>query len=806
MRSHTGAPSLETVIDDVATPPQAVTPTTEEATPAPTASYPDIADEEEPSNNHRQPPAMNTTNLRTNVVYGHDMTLPKPDNTTRLIGLNVHGIRSGDDYQDVLETAQACKTSSVDMAAFSETNRDFRSSVPGKIYDKFQRVYHHTKISTSSSEIKYNTTYQPGGTLTLVTDKYTGRVTGTGSDASLGRWSYVEMLGKGGRTIILCTIYNVCNQHGQVGSRTAHTQQKSLLLRQGRTDSPRKAFLEDFDAQVTTWLSAGHELIIAGDLNEELGSDISGFSRLSSKHNLVEIIQHHHGIAGEPATYARGRKRLDYLFVTPGLVSSVKRCGILPYSDIIDSDHRCIYVDFDTIMLFGGDPAILSPTPVGILHSRDAKGSAQYVEAVDKYMKAHKVEQRMKILDDDGGDNTAPVEGIDRDITRAMAHGMNKIRKLYTSPFSPEIKQARLQRRFYKLHHSMLRTHHDLRRQLHSITAELTVPLPAPRNQEEAQTLLRAAQQNVRTLNKKASELRISYLEEQAQLLDANNDVKAAEIRRRILKAEELTRMFKKLRSYLRPNLHSSLSHVLVPSDGKPPKQAKTWKRVSEPAVVEATILSRNETHFGQGHGTPFTEGQLGTIPFNGTGSLADSILAGNATTPNPVTQLVLDALKKPDGVPDIPNNITLEEFVSKFNNWKETTSTSPITKRHLGHYKSLIRIIDGEKADTPPDPIILRAKRILQAHYQLLRYATSHGVSLRRWRKVVTSMIEKEPGNPRIHRLRVIHLYEADYNLLLGIFWARKLVPCPITIRAPVSTVKTGPQSVTPDRTNPTI
>jgi hypothetical protein len=37
--------------------------------------------------------------------------------------------------------------------------------------------------------------------------------------------------------------------------------------------------------------------------------------------------------------------------------------------------------------------------------------------------------------------------------------------------------------------------------------------------------------------------------------------------------------------------------------------------------------------------------------------------------------------------------------------------------------------------------------------------------------------MIEKEPGNPRIHQLRVIHLYEADYNMILGIFWSRKLV-----------------------------
>src|SRR6056300_1547348 len=29
--------------------------------------------------------------------------------------------------------------------------------------------------------------------------------------------------------------------------------------------------------------------------------------------------------------------------------------------------------------------------------------------------------------------------------------------------------------------------------------------------------------------------------------------------------------------------------------------------------------------------------------------------------------------------------------------------------------------------------------------------------------------MIKKEPGNPRLHRLRVIHLYEADYSLLVG-------------------------------------
>ena len=36
--------------------------------------------------------------------------------------------------------------------------------------------------------------------------------------------------------------------------------------------------------------------------------------------------------------------------------------------------------------------------------------------------------------------------------------------------------------------------------------------------------------------------------------------------------------------------------------------------------------------------------------------------------------------------------------------------------------------------------------------------------------------MIKKKPGNPKIHRLRIIYFYETDYNLLLEIKY-RKLI-----------------------------
>jgi len=38
-------------------------------------------------------------------------------------------------------------------------------------------------------------------------------------------------------------------------------------------------------------------------------------------------------------------------------------------------------------------------------------------------------------------------------------------------------------------------------------------------------------------------------------------------------------------------------------------------------------------------------------------------------------------------------------------------------------------------------------------------------------WKTIWTLLLEKDPGNPAIDQLWTIHLYEADYNLLLKWF-----------------------------------
>jgi hypothetical protein len=90
------------------------------------------------------------------------------------------------------------------------------------------------------------------------------------------------------------------------------------------------------------------------------------------------------------------------------------------------------------------------------------------------------------------------IEAIHRDIEQAMAHVINKIRKIYRSPFSPQIKQARLQRRFYKLHLSMLLNNIDVSSILEGLAQLLDAELPSPSNLDEARQLLQEVQKSVR--------------------------------------------------------------------------------------------------------------------------------------------------------------------------------------------------------------------------------------------------------------------------------------------------------------------
>ena len=114
--------------------------------------------------------------------------------------------------------------------------------------------------------------------------------------------------------------------------------------------------------------------------------------------------------------------------------------------------------------------------------------------------------------------------------------------------------------------------------------------------------------------------------------------------------------------------------------------------------------------------------------------------------------------------------DITAEDMMNKYKRWKETTTTSS-SGRHLGHFHALFR---GFKFDIDEEyeELVQMRTEIIELHWLILRIAIRNRHVYKRWKKVVTQMIEKDPGNPKLFRLRVIHLYGCDFNLLLGLYF----------------------------------
>jgi hypothetical protein len=58
-----------------------------------------------------------------------------------------------------------------------------------------------------------------------------------------------------------------------------------------------------------------------------------------------------------------------------------------------------------------------------------------------------------------------------------------------------------------------------------------------------------------------------------------------------------------------------------------------------------------------------------------------------------------------------------------------------------------------------------------------MLNLASTKGFSLDRWKTVANVIIYKKPGFYLIDQLCVIHLFEADYNFVIGLIFGRRVL-----------------------------
>jgi hypothetical protein len=201
----------------------------------------------------------------------------------------------------------------------------------------------------------------------------------------------------------------------------------------------------------------------------------------------------------------------------------------------------------------------------------------------------------------------------------------------------------------------------------------------------------------------------------------------------------------------------------------------KNWEMIYDQQHLQDFLVKRNTVHFSQAHGTPFTMPPLNKLGWNSCSDEAEQLLSGQIPpelqTSNPYVMDILHYIAQRTQLPEINTYLSPEDVAQGFWKWKETTSTSP-SGCHLG----LRRIPAIPTMEVETEKI---RSGILRIQTHIINIPMTHGFSPKRWQKVVNAMLEKSPGNPLLHKLGVIHILEADYNLALKAIFGRLLHNC---------------------------
>jgi DNA-binding transcriptional MerR regulator len=486
--------------------------------------------------------------------------------------------------------------------------------------------------------------------------------------------------------------------------------------------------------------------------------------------------------------------------------------GTLSYNEGPQSDHRSLYVDikFAEYLDFDANNNPYLPAIARSLRTGNPELVEGYHAAMKRYYTDHNMVQRIDDLHHQYKKMSIPkirekLEAWDNDQGRAMRHAESEIqvpRKVHA--WSPQLRNAGMTKRYWRLRlHEAKNSGTNYQATISRLQAYIQCNDPTfkfPHINEALPILsirqhLNAATKHLQAQQKQALSNRFkTYRDLLATYTNDTNPItrpesnRKAKIVKRTMRTERIRRMFHKIRTtakHILPSSQSGLHQVKIPviPDQNPdnkhhpeqfqdfisctPAESIEWETEIDRDKVEEYLLQYNKQSFRAAAESPCGHGTIyNAITFNSLSHQAKEFLYGKLPkewhNDDHLLQELLRSFQIPDKVKQmrhIKTSMSAEDIAKGISGWKEKTSTSP-SGRHLGHYKAII------KDDT-----------LLQCLTKFMHVAIKSGIAIRRWSQATNVMLEKDPGRPLIHRLRIIHLFEADFNLYMKCQWGKRLV-----------------------------
>jgi hypothetical protein len=710
-----------------------------------------------------------------NLPFGHACDDIAADNDTPYVRVYCQNVCGVFDREGIgLESAfKEIKQAGADIFTFNETHGDESNAVARRaLRIAKQRMWRDNnedcKIVHSSSTAPVINFTKPGGNMVGITGSLVGRIRDTITDP-YGRWCGYTLIGRDTKEILVLTAYNVSQyKNAKVGDDTLFNQQVALYkLNNIRDPDPKEIFINDLTLLIQKARKEDKDIILTGDFNELVGDDPRGMAKVLAAGNLTDAHDHQHGTV-EISTYTRGTKRLDYVFVTPRLVDHILRSGYESFHARIASDHRGYFVDFALAGFLDRQlPAIFSASSRAIRGTHPSN-ITKYVEYLDEYLEERDIYRKVK--EQKHWYNKEKLEKLDRIITMGMLEAEDQCRIHHRQPWSKEVNEVMTTANILRINLSSLKNNIDCSKQIAQKQSLLKNEIKVPKDLEQATIALRKAQKECRKLIKEQRTKKTSIDEEQeAAFVAMNPEMDAKRAAQIFQRAKDTKQMMSELPSKM--NCPGGISSVLVPL----PKEGEEleYLAITDGPTIENLILNRNIRHFRQAESTPLASPEvIRQIGFGADTARAEKLLEGT-DDPTDITddewsRYLLTSMKRHSK--ELKIEITAEKMMEKYRRWKERTSTSP-SGRHLGHFHALFRPLKA-KDDEDRDRLESLRKDIVEMHATMLQTAYDNEHVYKRWEYILTCMLGKDSGIPRIHRLRVIHLYECDLNLLFSVFF----------------------------------
>ena len=737
----------------------------------------------------RKQSILTVQNTKANDPWG-DILSKKPPNCTRIHVQNVNGFtldRRGGQFDHYCATHTEIQA---DISCGQEHKLDTtQMQVRSVLYNTAQQHWERSKIIFGTSPIPFSSHYKPGGTFLIATGSATGRVRKQHRD-KWGRWVAQEYSGKNAGTVMIISAYQPVDKRGKEGTTSVASQHRSLLLQTNdSTDNPRTAFQRDLAEQLQEYIRDGIECLLVGDFNEEFRSQADGIGSLASRLGLINLMAHRHPNQKPPVTYARGAKCLDFAMGTPRVAQAVIAAGYEAFNERFVSDHRGYFLDMDTSILFGSPTQDLATLSRRQLKTANIRHNTLYIDKLHELLSAHKVFQRAELLTH-AGDRHSFAEAVDRDMTAACLAAEATLPAAGEAAWSAQLATSRKQVHLLRKLFSTVKAGRDPTTIIETARDVMPANWIPPSSLHESSTQWRAAKKAAATIAADSLARRDNEVRDRLRRLEQSStasDKATATIIRRIKKAEDLKQLWRKLKIARQSSQPRGVVRLEIPlHPDTDPKKCTEWQVVDVPTDIVRLLKGRNHRHFGQAHGTPFTIPPLSDdLGFSGDGPGTIPILEGtyDATKFSQPVQTLINHLRYTHDMANEPCRPTISdhEFCSKLKVWRESTSTSP-SGMHLGHYKVLVArhsfSTTADDTDLTPEFIARRddlnrkQTDIRLAKLAIINYALERGYSFQRWQNIVNSILFKDPDNMRLHRTRIIHIYEADFNLAMGLKW----------------------------------